>query len=375
MRKKGAPAKPSLRDLTTVTFAREYNGKQWETAQGLKHMTFSLAAQSGVGRTFHRSSRRVSLALLSVLVLAAVVGKAEISVAQEIRLGLVPANVFTAPAYAAEKLNYYKDVGLDVKFIVFRGGAAAQEAMTARQVDIIDYFGPAAALAITKGVKQKMVAVNMPGHAGWHVIVKADSPIKSIKDLAGKKIGISAKATTSDMAALWVADRAGIQMQQVPVGPAALAPALRAGQIDAVVFSAIVTNREMAAGQARSILELTDIMEPTIADAYVASAEMMEKRPADLRAFLAATLKGLEYMKANRAWSLAFLKDFAKIEDQQILELLQDKIIPRIPADGRIDRAWVDGGLKLAARAWDVPELMKVDSSAVFTNEFLPSGK
>ena len=300
---------------------------------------------------------------------------AEVTTAGEVRLGLVPANIFTAPAYAAAKLDYYKAAGLDVKFIVFRGGAAAQEAMTARQVDIIDYFGPAAALAVTKGVKQKMVAVNMPGHTGWHVIVKTDSPIKSIKDLAGKKIGISAKATTSDMAALWIADRAGVQMQQVPVGPAALAPALRAGQIDAVVFSAILTNREMTAGHARSILELTDIMEPTIADAYVASQEMMEKRPADLRAFLAATLKGLEYMKANRDWSLAFLKEFSKIDEESILALLQDKIVPKISADGRIDAAWVEGGLKLAARAWDVPELLKVDASTIFTNEFLPGGK
>lgn len=331
-------------------------------------------------RRLAQKASRLTLALLAsafvgFAALMAFPGACTPLAAREVRLGLVPANVFTAPAYAAEKLGYYKDAGIDVKFIVFRGGAAAQEAMTARQVDIIDYFGPAAALAVTKGVKQKMVAVNMPGHTGWHVIVKADSPIKTIKDLAGKKIGISAKATTSDMAALWVADRAGIQMQQIPVGPAALAPALRASQIDAVVFSAILTNREMSAGHARSILDLTDIMEPTIADAYVASAEMMEKRPGDLRAFLAATLKGLEYMKGNRNWSIAFLKDFAQIDDQPILELLQDKIIPRIPADGRIELPWVDGGLKLASRAWDVPELLKVDPASIFTNEFLPSGK
>ena len=295
--------------------------------------------------------------------------------AGEIRLGLVPENVFTAPAYAAEKLGLYKAAGLDVKFIVFRGGAAAQEAMSAAQVDVIDYFGPAVALAVSKGAKEKLVAVNIPGHTGWHVLVKADSPFKDIKDLAGKKIGISAKATTSDMAALWIADRAGIQLQQVPVGPGALAPALRAGQLDAIVFSALVTNREMLAGHARSILALTDVMPPTIADAYVASLDLMQNRSADLRAFLAATLKGLEHIKANREWSLAFLKEFAKIDNDRLVALLLDEVIPRIPADGRIEQAWVEGGLQLAARAWDVPELAKVDARAIFTNEFLPGGK
>ena len=295
--------------------------------------------------------------------------------AAEIRLGLVPENVFTAPAYAAEKLGFYKASGLEVKFIVFRGGAAAQEAMSAAQVDVIDYFGPAVALAISKGAKEKLVSVNMPGHTGWHVLVKADSPYREIKDLAGKKIGISAKATTSDMAALWAADKAGVTIQQVPVGPGALAPALRAGQLDAIVFSAIVTNREMMAGHARSILALTDVMEPTIADAYVASQELMDKRGADLRAFLAATLEGLEHMKANRDWSLAFLKEFAKVDNDKLVALLFDEIIPRIPADGRIQQSWVEGGIKLAARAWEIPELARVDAASIFTNEFLPGGK
>ena len=314
----------------------------------------------------HWLSRAAALACL-VLAPAAEAG--------EIRLGLVPENVFTSPAYAAEKLGFYKAAGIDVKFIVFRGGAAAQEAMTARQADVIDYFGPAVALAISKGAKEKLVAVNMPGHTGWNVIVKADSAIKDIKDLAGRKIGISAKATTSDMAALWVADKAGVSIQQVPVGPGALAPALRSGQLDAVVFSAIVTNREILAGHARSIISLTDVMEPTIADAYVASQELMDQRPADLRAFLAATLKGLAHIKANREWSLAFLKEFAKVDNDKLVGILFDEIIPRIPADGRIETAWVESGLKLAARAWDVPELAKVDASSIFTNDFLPAGK
>ena len=295
--------------------------------------------------------------------------------AGEIRLGLVPENVFTAPAYAAEKLGYFKDAGVSVKFIVFRGGAAAQEAMTAKQVDIIDYFGPAVALAISKGAKEKIVAVNMPGHTGWHIIVKADSPYKTVKDLAGKRIGISAKATTSDMAALWAAEQAGVSIAQVPLGPGALAPALRGGQIESIVFSAIITNREMMAGHARSVLALTDVMPPTIADAYIASQEQIDARPDDLRAFLAANLKALAYMKANREWSLAFLKEFAKVDNDKLTALLFDDIIPRIPADGRIDPNWVQTGIQLAARAWDLPDLAKVDAASTFTNAFLPVGK
>lgn len=295
--------------------------------------------------------------------------------AGDLRLGLVPENVFTSPAYAAEKLGYYKDAGLSVKFTIFRGGAAGQEALSAGQADVIDYFGPAIALAISKGAKERIVATNMPGHTGWNVVVKADSPYKDIKDLAGKKVGITAKATTSDMAALWFAEKAGIAIQQVPVGPAALAPSLRSGQIDAFVFSAVVTNREILAGHARSLLSLTDVMPPTIADSYVAAQDYMDKHAADLRAFLAATLKGLAHMKANRDWSLAFLKDFTKVDNDKLVALLLDEVLPRMPADGRTEKAWVETGIKLAARAWDTPELAKVEPAVVFTNDFLSGGK
>ena len=116
-------------------------------------------------------------------------------------------------------------------------------------------------------------------------------------------------------------------------------------------------------------------MPPTVADAYIASQQLMVERPRELRAFLAATLKGLAHIKANREWSLAFLKEFAKVDNDKLVAMLLDEVIPRIPADGRIEKAWVETGIELAARAWEVPELAKVDAASIFTNEFLPGGK
>jgi ABC-type nitrate/sulfonate/bicarbonate transport system substrate-binding protein len=77
--------------------------------------------------------------------------------AAEIRIGFANgSSADYAPAFAAEKLGSFKQAGLDVRLIAFRGGAAAQEALTAGAADIIAYFGPAVALAVSKGVKEKM---------------------------------------------------------------------------------------------------------------------------------------------------------------------------------------------------------------------------
>ncbi len=89
------------------------------------------------------------------------------------------------------------------------------------------------ALAVSKGAREKMVGTVGRGPRRLESDRQGElTAYKSVKDLAGKKVGISAKATTSDMAALWIAENAGVKFQEIPLG-AALAPALRGGQVDA----------------------------------------------------------------------------------------------------------------------------------------------
>jgi len=291
--------------------------------------------------------------------------------AEPVRIAFPADSVDFAPAYVAERLGLFKQRDLDVKLITFRGGAAVQEAMNAGAADLICYFGPAMALAVSKGAKQKFVMTVLAGAVGWNLIVKADSPAKTVKDLDGKKVGISTKASTSDMAALWIAERAGISIQQIPLG-AGLAPGLRSGQVDAIAFSALTTLREILSGHARSLVDIGKDMPPTMANGYVAGQAMMDKRPAELRATLAAILQAVAHMKANRDWTLGFLKEFAKSDNEALNAALYRQVVEHISADGHIEGAWIDNGLKLAARAWDVPELARIDAGSLFTNEFLP---
>jgi NitT/TauT family transport system substrate-binding protein len=290
---------------------------------------------------------------------------------EPIRIAFPAESVDFAPAYVAQRIGLFKKSNLDVHIGIFRGGAAVQEAMNAGATDLMSYFGPAVALAMSKGAKEKFVMTVLPGAAGWSCIVKADSPIKTVKDLDGKKVGISSKASTSDMAAIWMAERAGITVQQIPLG-AGLAPGLRSGQVDAIVFSALTTQREILSGRARLLVDIGREMPPTLANGYVSSQAMIDKRPAELRATIAALLEAAAYMRANRQWTLDFLKEFAKSDDAALNEALYKQVVEQISADGRTDPAWIETGLKLAARAWDVPELANMDVRTLYTNEFLP---
>ena len=80
-----------------------------------------------------------------------------LSAATPLRIGMaVSDDVSTAPAYVAEQLGYFKDAKLDVQLSSFRGGAAAQEALSAGAVDVITQSGAALDRRLVRAQNRKL---------------------------------------------------------------------------------------------------------------------------------------------------------------------------------------------------------------------------
>ena len=180
-----------------------------------------------------------------------------------------------APVHAAEELGYYKQNGIKAEVTAYRGGGAAQEALAAGAADMISFFPPGAALAVKKGIKEKVVGIGAATPVGWHLVVMSNSPYRTVKDLAGKKIGVTAKASTTDFYALWAADRAGVRVDTIPVGAPGLIPTLKSGQIDAAVMHSPLPFKLIIPGEGRSLIDLGKEMEPTLPDVWIATQSIM----------------------------------------------------------------------------------------------------
>lgn len=313
---------------------------------------------------------RITIAAL----VAGVLFGAQPSMAEEtVRIGLaVPQNAAYAQFYAAEALGYYKEAGIKAELTVYRGGAASQEALSAGAADMITYFGAGAALAIAKGAKEKIVSVIDPTPHGWHMLVMANSPIKTPKDLDGKKVGVATKAGTADMFALWAADAAGVKIQTIPVGGGGMVPALKGGQVDAIAMFPGLSLSLVATGEARSILDLGKEMLPTLPDVIVASQEFMDKKPEALRATLRAVYRALAHMRDDREWGLKFLKEFTKEKDDKTNALVYERVITQISKDGAIDLSALQNSMNIGAKVWGQPELTSLKPDAISTSAFLP---
>jgi NitT/TauT family transport system substrate-binding protein len=160
-------------------------------------------------------SKFLILVLLVVCVMGTVQGANTASGKELVRLKVAyhPHLVGLGAVLAAEKLGYFKKENLDVELVKFTAGPPEIAAMIAGDIDI-GYLGVGAHVF---GPKGQCVMLTMDcTDLSSEIMVTKKSGIKSIKDLAGKTIGIT-KGTTSELFLSLALKRAKINPSKVNV--------------------------------------------------------------------------------------------------------------------------------------------------------------
>jgi NitT/TauT family transport system substrate-binding protein len=145
------------------------------------------------------------------------------------------------PTVLARQLGEFERAGLAVDIVDLKGGSDALRAVLGGSADVVSgYFDHCVNLAAKKQELQAFVVydrypgevlVVSPAHTG---------DIKSIKDLAGKKVGVTAPGSSTDFFLKYLLrknglDPSGTSVIGVGVGATAVA-AMEQGQIDAAVM-------------------------------------------------------------------------------------------------------------------------------------------
>ncbi len=99
----------------------------------------------------------------------------------------------------AQQLGEYEKAGLAVELVDLKGGSDALKAVLGGSADVVSgYFDHCVNLAAKKQELQSFVVYDR--YPGLVLVVspKHTNEIKSIKDLAGKKVGVSAPGSSTD---------------------------------------------------------------------------------------------------------------------------------------------------------------------------------
>jgi NitT/TauT family transport system substrate-binding protein len=145
------------------------------------------------------------------------------------------------PTVLAKELGEYDKAGLAVELVDLKGGSDALKAVLGGSADVVSgYFDHCVNLAAKK---QELVAFVVYDRYPGLVLVVSPShngEIKSIKDLAGKKVGVSAPGSSTDFFLKYLLKKNGLDPASASVigvglGATAVA-AMEQGQIDAAVM-------------------------------------------------------------------------------------------------------------------------------------------
>ena len=145
------------------------------------------------------------------------------------------------PTILAKQLGEFEKAGINVEVVDFKGGSESLKAVIGGSADVVSgYFDHCVNLAAKGQHLQAFVVYDrFPGFA-LVVSPKHTGEISSIKDLANKKVGVSAPGSSTDFFLKYMLSKNGVDPNSVAVigvglGGSAIA-AMEQGQIDAAIM-------------------------------------------------------------------------------------------------------------------------------------------
>ena len=318
-----------------------------------------------------RTRRAVVLGGAAALSFPAIVlGQAKLVV----RIGVPTKTYFpTIIAETALRQKLFDKEGVECQLTIYRSGAEGFEAIAAGAADLIYNSSSSVAAGLMKGVKTKCVANGALGYYGWHMMVKPDSPIKKLSELAGKKVGITSAGSGSDILARWTLADQKIEFTRVPLGGGGLVPNLLTGNVDATVLYSPLTYQVMQAKQARSIADFGELVPPHSTGSWIAHDKIITERPQALQKALNALYGGVAFLRApqNRAVAVKLIAEIDEIPEPIAAAELDGNIV-KLSTTGEFRKDWMDRSLEMA-RLIGMKDLAPVEQSYVSSFKPVPT--
>jgi NitT/TauT family transport system substrate-binding protein len=293
------------------------------------------------------------------------------------------------PTVLAKQLGEFEKVGLAVDLVDLKGGSDALKAVLGGSADVVSgYFDHCVNLAAKKQELQSFVVYDR--YPGLVLVVSPahTNEIKSIKDLAGKKVGISAPGSSTDFFLKYLLKKNGVDPATTAVigvglGGASVA-AMEQGQIDAaVMLDPSVTVLQGSHPDLR-ILSDTRTQKDTLdvfggeypGGALYSTTAWISAHDKEVQALTNAILNTLAWIHAHSPEDIMAKMPPEMVGKNKELYLAALKnTIPMFSETGRMDPKGADAVLAVFSES--SPEVAKanVDVLKTYTNKFVEQAK
>ena len=284
----------------------------------------------------------------------------------------VPQAFSFVPLDVGIKNGIFKKNGVEVEASAFGGDAKMQQGMAAESIDIGIGSGPAMAF-IVKGAPIKAVAAMAGRPLLLTLVVRADSSVKIVADLKGKKVGVSTVGSLT----YWVADELSRQqgwgpggISVTPVGAfKPMLAALKTRQIDGIVTDVATAYELEKNGEGKILFHVGDLVKDFHIHVIFATNKLVASRPDAIRAFLKGWFETIAFMRKNKANAVQIAKDVMET-DAEIAGRVYDELLPMFSDDGKFDPK----ALAVLSRSYVELQVLdrEPDMTKLYTEAFLP---
>jgi ABC-type nitrate/sulfonate/bicarbonate transport system substrate-binding protein len=201
-----------------------------------------------------------------------------------------------------------------------------------------------------------------------------DSPIKKLEDLRGKIIGVSSSGSFSDWSGHQLARKFGwgedgVKTVAIGGGAAPARAAFRTHLIDAAIGSTSQFLAFEEAKEGRLIAPVSTYEGNVASGALYASTRLIASNPDAIRAFLAAWIETVNYMRANKAETVKITSGITQF-NETVMSRVYDLTIGMHTKDCRFE----PDALAVLKRSFGEMKLMdgEPDMSKLYTEAYLP---
>ncbi len=333
--------------------------------------------------------RRLAMALTAlVLATGAMTGLAKAQSKVTLAIGGASCLCYL-PTMLADALGEYKKAGVNVELIQFKGGSEALKAVMGGSADVVSgYFDHTVNLAAKGQNLQSFVVYDrFPGFA-LVVSPKHTASIKSIKDLANKKVGVSAPGSSTDFFLKYILSKNGVDPNSVAVigvglGATAVA-SMEQGEIEAaIMLDPAVT---LLAGKHKDLKILSDTrsQKDTLAvfggeypgGALYTKADWIASHEKEVQAMTNAIVNTLKWIHSHSAEEIADKMPAELVGKDKALYIAALKnTLPMYSETGLMDPKGAQAVLAVFSQSVPAIRDAKIDLSKTYTNKYVEAAR
>ncbi len=217
----------------------------------------------------------------------------------------------TSPAEIGQQAGIFKKHGINLEIVYTQGGGETQQAVISGSANIGVAVGTTGLMtAFSKGAPIRPISNSTTGADDLFWYVPANSPIKTVKDAAGKTISYSTTGSSTHIAVLAFNKHFGVEMKPTAVGsPPSSFTQTMSGQVDIGWSSAPFGLDEIKNGRIRILMRESEVpaFQNQTVRMNISNLQFITEKSALLAKFITAYKETLDFMysdpKALEIWA------------------------------------------------------------------------